>query len=224
MSAVLDGSVAVYGSSGNSVTTGTLTNTYAGDVICVAVTLNTNNAATVGSITATGATFAFRASAYNSPSIGLEYWVGYAAGIFSSAIVVNFTAATTFCTIHAFAFNGTAATNYFDVNASLPATSGAIPADPLSISTTAAATIIVGVFRQATVAEPTATGVFTTIFGGAGNGYMLSEYEIVSTVQSSLSVTAGTGAGDTNGAIADAFDIYIAPPLSVAAPSSCTVG
>jgi hypothetical protein len=207
--ASLDGTpVGIYADTSGpaSFVTPTLTCSLSGNVICVVATPYGGNSIT--SITGGGVTFSRRV---RIPTSGdqLDFWTGYASGVFNSAITINMSASgATIFTCHAFAFNGPPSSSYFDTNAGLPVTSNASPADPLSISTTAANTIILGMYRSVTNGDCSAGSGFTTILGPTGLGYQLTEYKIVTAVQSSLSVPMVT-AGDSNAGIADAL-IYTA--------------
>lgn len=76
--------------------------------------------------------------------------------------------------------------------------------DPLSITTTVADTFIFAAFREAGTATPTAGSGFTLLLN-SGAAFALSEYKIVSSTQSSLSITQTTGSGNANGGVAGAI-------------------
>ncbi len=190
MALSLDGTASGNGVTSSLVTT-TLACSNAGNVICVAVLANGQN---VTSITGGSVTFTQRAV------IGsyIELWTGYASGTFNSALTVNIGGGGAFTTAHAFGVSGCPSSSYFDTNVSLPNEG---TTDPRTVSTTAADTFIIGAFRMAGTQDPTQGSGFTKILG---NNYLLTEYKIVS-AQTSLSVTIGTGVGDSNGAIGDAL-------------------
>jgi hypothetical protein len=176
--------------------TGTLTCSSSGNIIVVCVLSNFDVA--VDSVTGGGVTFTRHAQ---QTGTRIEMWSGYSSGTFNAAITVNRSGSSFIC-VHAFGINGAPSSNWFDTNAAVP-TTGAT--DPLSISTDTADTFIIGTYRMASTANPTAGTGFTVIAGDTGsNHYMLTEYKIVSSTQSSLSVPIGTGSGDANGGIVSA--------------------
>jgi hypothetical protein len=92
--------------------------------------------------------------------------------------------------------------------------------DPLTISTSHNNTVVLGGFRMASTAAPTAGSGYTQL----GNGfYTLNEYQTFTSTQSGLSVTIGTGAGNANGAIADAVVLNAAAVLPAIAPGTTVV-
>jgi hypothetical protein len=92
--------------------------------------------------------------------------------------------------------------------------------DPLTISTSHTNTIVLGGFRMSSTAAPTAGSGYTQL----GNGfYTLNEYQTFTSTQSGLSVTIGTGAGNANGAIADAIVLNAAAVLPAIAPGTTVV-
>jgi hypothetical protein len=124
--------------------------------------------------------------------------VALAAGTLSAQTITVTVTSATFNTIDIFAVNGAKTSAPFDVNGSLPAISAT---DPVSVSTTAANTMILAAFRNSAGSSTAGTGF--TLIGGAD--FQLTEYKIVSAAQTGLSVTMGTGAGTSNGAIGDAI-------------------
>jgi hypothetical protein len=91
--------------------------------------------------------------------------------------------------------------------------------DPLSITTTHADTVITGCFTMSTQSSPTAGTGYTSPFAGF---FSLDEYKLVSSTQSGLSVSIGTGAGDARAGIADAIVLNAAPVLA-AIPTGTTI-
>ena len=190
----LDG-VATGGGTGTPiVTSGNLTCSNTNNVICVAVL---NNGAAVSGVTGGGVTFTSRAIVGTLTE--LEFWTGFSTAAFNDVVSVAIPGGSSFAHVTAFGMHGPPSSSYFDVNGSLPATGGS---DPLSLSTTAAHTIILGMYRFASTASPTEGSGFTII---DGSGFMLVEYLEAVTAQTSLSITVGTGAGNANGGIGDAL-------------------
>lgn len=199
MALSLDGSVAVFGQTGTSVVTGSLTCSNAGNVIVVGIV---SNGSDVSSITGGGVTFTNRGKA-STGSNYTETWSGYASGTFNSAITVNFNSSSSFATIHAFGVNGAPSSNYFDTHASLPSIGSTLPG---SVSTTATNTFIFALIRATDDENPAiGAGSWTAIEGLTGDGYALTEYQIVGASQSGLSVTATMHIGDSEHIISDAI-------------------
>lgn len=182
--------------SGNS-TTATMSTSLPNDIIIVFVATNFTTVASVSGSTL-GA-FAFRASS-GAGSAGPieEWWVRAPSALTSEVITVTITTGPTFIAATAFAVNGGKLSGSpFDGVSAVTGTS-----DPLSITTASANTFIMGGFRVGT-ASPTAGAGYTAI--QLNSNFELSEYKIVSTTQTGLSVTIGTGVGTANGGIADAL-------------------
>jgi hypothetical protein len=72
--------------------------------------------------------------------------------------------------------------------------------DPLSISTTNATDFIFATYRESSVGSPTVGSGFTLISAPAA-GFSLTEFVVVTSTQSGLSLTQTTGAGNANGGI-----------------------
>jgi hypothetical protein len=198
MALSLDGTASIYATSGTSFATGTLTCSNAGNVICVAITKN--GAGDVSSVTGTGATFTFRAKSATGAN-NIEWWTGYAAGTFSSAVTVNMASSASFATVHAFGVNGAPSSSYFDTHSGIPTTNTS-DAD-LTISTSNADDFIFGGYREGSTDNPSAGTGFTRILGGTGSGYQLTEYKIVSSTQTSLAIARGSSG--VNGGVGDAI-------------------
>lgn len=109
--------------------------------------------------------------------------VSYTSGVFNSATALAVSGATSISS----PFDGAAAVKW-----------GFASDDPNSITTTAASTLVVGTFRFGSTASPTAGSGFTLV---SGADFAMTEYQILSSAQT-LSVTVGTGVGDSNGGIA----------------------
>ncbi len=191
----LDGS-AIGNSGSTGSTTVTLTTTQANDVIVVFVVTNFASSTTVSSPTL--GTFALRATA--SPgSQPITEWYSVSVGILTSEVITISSSGGTFVTATAFAVHGAKTSAPFDLNGSLPATS---TTDPVSVSTTSAPTMVIGGFRANVASTPAGTG-YTVI--QSNSFFALTEYQIVSSPQSGLSVTMGSGAGTSGGSIGDAI-------------------
>ncbi|HEX3747578.1 MAG TPA: hypothetical protein VHW09_26770 [Bryobacteraceae bacterium] len=108
-------------------------------------------------------------------------------------------------------------TTAFDGLGTLPVTS---TSDPFNISTGNTNTMVVAGFRINT-ATPSAGSGYSAI--NAAN-YLLTEYKVVSSVQTNLSVTVGTGAGTTQTAIGDAIVGSSSLALDGSAASNVTSG
>lgn len=165
-----------------------------GSVILAVVTTNASGALSVTS--ANGETFTQHA-ATGSPRI--EIFSGVTSSAWSSNNVTVSTSGSGYTTVDLFEIQGADTSNIFDDNASVPVTGSGFP---LSISTDAADTIIVGAARYATWAGTATPGTGFTLV--SSSNYQLVEYQIVSATQSSLSVD-DSSADTTNGAVATAI-------------------
>lgn len=177
-----------------------LTTANANDIIIVIATVNINP---VSSITGAGLTFSFIATAGTGAG-DIEIWSAVASSALTSeAITVNHTAG--FITVDVFGISGADTSTIFDANASTPATAST---GLLSISTDTADTFIIGGYRfGGGVNTPTEGAGFTKI---SGADFQLTEFKIVSSTQSNLSITIGTGNGNQNGGVGEAVIISIA--------------
>jgi hypothetical protein len=186
----LDGSA--HGNSNNALTaTATLTTTHSGDVIIVVV--QANSAPLTGVSGASLGAFTHRTSEGGSQDI--EEWYAIASGALTSEVITATQSASNFLTIDAFGISGANTSSPYDGTAVVGAS------DPLHISTTHANTFIFGGFKMNSTASPTAGAGWT---GLSGANYQLSEYQIVSSTQTSLAVSLTTGAGDIQAGLADA--------------------
>jgi hypothetical protein len=200
MTLALDGSVTANASSGTSLALPGLTTTKTNDVIVVFALVNSaSGVISVSSIADTaGLTWTKRAGA-GVTSQPLEEWYAISSGILSSDVItVTLSAAVAFLTLSAFAVSGANTTSPWDANVSLPATSSTAA---VSVSTTAAATMLIGGYRLSSVAAPGAGAAFTAI---TNVNFLLTEYEVVSSAQTAKAVPIG-GAAATNGGIGDAI-------------------
>ncbi len=208
MAPALDGSVAVYGTTGSPKTL-TLTTANAGDIIIVGGLCNLGISGFptgVSSITdVAGLTWHKRVDANVPGGAGdfyiFEYYAVAPSALSSDVITVTFSRATTYLSMAAFGVSGANTSSPFDPNASIPTqTDGGSNA---VVSTTDANTFVIGITRQSTNSNPGPGTGFTSIAGAAG-GYVEVEYAVFSSAQTNLSV--GDGAvSTTNGIIADAI-------------------
>lgn len=129
-----------------------------------------------------------------------EYWAA-TTGAITTDITVAYTGGAGFVD-NAVAMSVTGCTSLsapFDVNGSLPA---AGTSAPLSISTTASDTLVIGMFREGSTAIGVAGSGFTLI--EPSTFYFMTEYQAFTSPQTSLSVTDGTSGGSIQ-CIADAL-------------------
>lgn len=200
MPPLLDGSASLLASSGASGQV-TLTTTGAG-VVAVAILYNRNFGTTISSITDTaGLTYTQVGHFYDGGIALMDLWYATSTGAQTSDVITVTPAdSVDYLTIHAWGISGTHATTPLDSNGSNPDVD---VASPRTISTTAANTMVVGLFRGDTPTGSAGTG-FTQILGATGAGYMVTQYAVFSSPQTSLSVP-GDPLMTVNGAIAAAF-------------------
>jgi hypothetical protein len=188
----LDGTPATNNaSSGTSITT-TLTTTKTNDVIICAILINGTTVTGVTDV----AGLTWTKHAETTPS-KLYIWYAVSTGILSGDVITfNFLSATTFTTTSCWGINGANTASPFDPNASIPtvAASGTV-----SISTTNADTFIISAYRCAN-STPTAGAGFTALTGA---NFLLTQYQIVTSAQSSLALPV-TGCTTNTGGIGDA--------------------
>lgn len=195
MALALDGSVHDVG-----VSTVNLTTVAADCLIVLVVTINHATVTGVSSANTTGWALRKRQDVGDSNFV-IEEWAGVAANPLSGeTITVTFNTAPSFMTIDAFGISGADTTTKFDSNGALP--DGQSGANLCSITTDNADCFLLGAYRFGGTGSPT-EGAGWTIISGANN--QLTEYKIVSAPQSGLSVTIGTGNGDQNAGIGEAF-------------------
>ena len=165
--------------------------------------------APVQSVTASGLTFQLRhqyqvVSSASGWYWDLEEWYAVASSPLSStAITITWsTQPASFIIVDAFGISGANNSSPFDSNAGLPSTSsGSFP----SVSTSNTNDMIISLEATDNTAQPTAGSGFTPI--DASGHYFASEYQMVSTTQSSLSVTftnSNGGSSDVEAQMADA--------------------
>jgi hypothetical protein len=208
MTLALDGTPTHNSSSGTSATVACPTTSNPTDVLILFSEIN-NGSTTASSITSvtdnSGVTapWARRANLFDSAGRQFEEWYTKTTGTLSGkTITVNYAVSTSFASLGVVAISGANTSSPFDSHAGLPVTLRDIASDPLSISTSNANDFIVGSFRMNSTSTPTQGSGWTK---DVGADYLLIEHQIASSAQTNLSVTIGTGVGDSNAGIADAI-------------------
>lgn len=187
----------------------TLTTANTNDIIVLSIEANNfsgaGNALTVTSIVDTaGLTWTSRAISYNDVAFPIfEYYAISASALTADIITITFNNTTNFgIEATAFGISGANTTTKFDSNGSLPVAPLTGPFDPLTYSTSNANDFIISHFRMASTANPTQGAGWTKIIGA---NFQLVQYRTVSATQASQPAAIGTGVGDSNGGIVDAF-------------------
>jgi len=183
----LDGSAIGVQFSGTTCTA-TLTTTTANDIIIAAIEFNTPpivSLTDVAGLTWNLISAQTRASVYYAKSTG----------ILTGDVITVTIGGADFISMHVFAVKGANFTTPLDANGALPATSGAGPA-LLSLTTSTPDGFLFGAYRADD--NCTAGAGWTTI---SGANYLLTEYKIVSAIQSGTTVPIGTGSGTQIGGI-----------------------
>ncbi len=202
MALALDGH-ASSGLVGSATATAVLTTTSSNDIIIAAMLVNDSGGNGFSGVASTNTTgWTLRAHAYRASSVDVEeVWVGKAAAPLSSeSITATAAAGTPAKTLHVFAISGADQTSIFDSNGGLPVIETAVTTQ-FNISTSNANDFIFAVYRIG-IGSPTAGAGWTTI---EGDGFLLTEYQIVSAPQTSLAATVGTGSGNEAGGIGHAI-------------------
>lgn len=182
--------------SGSTATTSvSLSTSLSNNVIVVCLIANGTNASGVSSPTL--GPFTRRSAIFSGNNV--EVWWAVASSPLVNESITVALAGAGFNTVTAFAVNGAKTSAPWDTNVALPVTGSS---DPLSVSTTATNTFIFGTYRLST-GNPTAASPFTAI--KLNSDFMLTEYNIYSSPQTSLAVPIGVGVGTSNGGIADAI-------------------
>lgn len=153
-----------------------------------------------------------------SGSSRIELWYGVAASALSSETITVTIGASAYTTIDIFGISGADTTQIYDTNAALPDVG---TTTTRSITTDTADTFCIGGYRFGSTASPTEGTGWTKI---SGAHYALTEYKIVSSTQSGLSVAIGTGAGNQNGGVADAIVMASAGGTAHSTSGSVTGG
>lgn len=195
MSLALDGSVA--GTTTAASLAVSLTTSNGNDIVVVIVTCN---GGPVVSVTAAGLTFA-RAGRNGSFATNIEMWWARAPVALSSKSITVTQTSSAFISISAFGVSGNPVA--LDPNALLPSVigdgSGTGTGSLCAITTTQNQEFMIGAYRFAATANPTAGAGWTQI---SGANFMLTEYKVVSTKQNATSVGIVTGFTNENGGIA----------------------
>ena len=194
MALSLDGSAHI--NSSNSASLGVaLTTSNSNDIICVVATVN---GAPVTSVTASGLTFTKRANAGTTSAFQIELWTAVATSPLTALTITTTQTSSAFITVDVFGISGADTSTIFDANAALPSE---VSSGNPSISTDTADTFCLGCMRG-TGGSPVAGAGWTAI---SAADYQVTEYQIVSSTQSGLSVTATSTT--PNGGIGDAIII-----------------
>jgi hypothetical protein len=190
------------GSTISSITVSLTTTLAANEIIDVFVQLKgPAGYVTVTSISSSNTSgWALRAQAQSGSTADLEEWKGNAVGTLAGdTLTINFSGNSDFTTVAAFGISGANASAPFDTNGALPYQ---VAGGPATISTSNANDIVFAGYNFASTPTPTAGAGWTFIYNA---NYLLVEYQIVSTTQSSLSAAIGTGNTDENNSIGDAI-------------------
>jgi hypothetical protein len=202
----LDGTVAGANFTTSTTPTATLTTPTAGDIIVIQESNTADNTSPLKTITSisdvAGLTWNKRSSLATASLTAFfleEVWWAYSPGALTADVItINLSAASKAGNITAFGIKGFLGTSYqtapWDVNGSLPAfLNGNVVDDPhVTLSTTATDTMVLG-FLAALDAAGASSGTGYTLlnaFNAAGNAFGWSggsEYQVFSTVQTSIS-------------------------------------
>lgn len=206
MTLALDGTPGTNGGQTGTTATVTLTTTNASDVL-ILFSLQQAASIIVNNITDNSgktATWTKRIALVNAAGASLEEWWTTTTGTMTGAtITAHYSGSTTFANLVVVAISGANVGAPFDTHVGLPATTNHAAADPQAISTTTANTFIISAFRFSSTTNPTA-GTNVAWISDYAAQFMLVEHIIVSSPQSALSCTVGTGVGDSSEIIADA--------------------
>ena len=188
MALAIDGKVLGTASAANL--TVSLTTTSTNDVIIVVAACN---GGPVVSVTSPNLTFTRRGG--TTGGFCIEEWWAPSSGTLSAEQIKVTQTTSGVLAVTAFGISGANTSTPYDTHSGLPVTAnGSQP----SVSTSNANDIILGMFRLTS-----STGTIGSGFSSIENGdFMLVEYKIVSSTQTSLSVTE---TGTNNGAIGDAI-------------------
>jgi hypothetical protein len=179
------------------------------------VAFTTTNSGAISSVTDTlSLSWALRATAGSSQPEQEFYALGPSSGGFPQTDTITFNNPAGFVAAGVIGIVNCNTSSPFD---GAPITGST---DPLTISTSHNDTIVLAGFRMATTTAPTAGSGYTQQFNGF---YTLNEYQTFTSTQSGLSVTITTGAGDSNGGIADAIVLNAAGSLPAIAPGTTVV-
>jgi hypothetical protein len=178
---------------GGSATLGVaLTTTKTNDVVVVVVLPNGGPVVSVSD-----GTNSFTKRSFTCPGQNIEEWYHVYSGTFSGTITVTQTSSM-FMSVSAFGINGAHTAAPFDTNASVPNCDTTIAA--AAISTSNANDIIYG--GNSCDSTGTATSPWTLLYG---SNFALTEYQIVSTTQSGITLANSCSSGSVNRAFMDAI-------------------
>ena len=172
MTLALDGSIFGVNFAGSSQAV-QLTTSNPNDVIIVDI-LTTGGP--VSSVTASGLTFAQRASAYwSSPLSGMERWYAVSGGVLSSLSITVDTAVASFLGVLAYGVSGANTSSPFQVS-SVTGENGSGGVDPLSISPTGNA-FVTAFYGGSSTSTYTPGSGFADVSGGTSQ-FCIAEYQI----------------------------------------------
>ena len=213
----LDGSVNG-NANGASVTTGTLATTKTKDVIYLMAAIDSSTIS-VSSISNTGATLAWthRGTATYSTDIRIETWYAISSTVYSGTITVSLSSSAK-CAVKVFGISGAKTPNPFDSNLPSPASgTGSGSSMSVSLTTLNSNDFIMGVLAASAAGSETLTAGtgFTSIDGQVNMNPVnaAGEYKVVSSAQSSLSVSFSASKNADWAMIADS--VQAAPPSIV---------
>ena len=141
----------------------------------------------------------------------VEEWYAYSSNSLSSdSITVHISSATKKFAINVFGISGANSGSPFDTNSGVPGTSSGSSSSPsVSISTSNANDIIIGLFMQNGALSFSPSSGYNTIISASSTGTlttMFSEYQLVSTTKSSFPVSASFSASRAWMVIGDALE------------------
>jgi hypothetical protein len=216
----IDGTASFGSTTDVSSSTVALTTTNPNDIIYVFVTLR-DNGPTVSSVTAPGLTFALRGSVDNAGNVfSYAYYAVASSTLSSTQITVTLTGGTTRITITAFGVSGANTSCPFDPNTSgFSSATGNSVTPSVMISTSTANDVIlglVGTWIPSGNSPPSFTpgGGFSLIINpyvastsGFSNVEGGSEYNVVSSTQTNLAVSATLGTSSQWAMLADSIEM-----------------
>ena len=222
----LDGSVSVSANGATSVTA-SLTTAKGPDVIVAFVTIYTGSSAiTVSSVTSAHLTFVKRGAVNNVGYESIEEWYALSASALSGETVTVKFSAGAYATGTIFGISGANTATVFDPSSTLPKTatgeSGTAPTIAGASTTNPNDMIISAYGTPGSADSVTAGSGFTMIYHGHSPQNFGSEYEVVSSTQSGLTVRF-TGGTNFWAGIADAIVQSSGSPTIVTQPIKVTL-
>lgn len=211
----IDGASNIGGGACGTVETLTLTTSQGSDLIEVAAVsrVNTGGLITVANVTGSGLTFSKRAAASGATTsyayTDAEIWTATASAPLTNEVIsVTYSTSAGECTSMAWGVSGGNTASPFDQNGSLPASahSSSASATPSvgGVSTTNAQDMLVAITWNEFGNSPSPGSGYTSI--GTPGGEIDAQYQVVSTPQSSVTVSFGAAdAGKGFVMIADAL-------------------